>query len=143
MASHRQITLAFACYSMGTGCVMMLGASSCLSAIAVDIGMTTDLAKGLFLKFLHVEFRGRKSALRVVGRSVGLSLPDVDQLLGASVRFDSDRPVDRLMAGDCRWCNYGLWARYDVSADDCTCVTFTLRTGSVLPVSSIRAGMLV
>ena len=49
MASHRQITLAFACYSMGTGCVMMLGASSCLSAIAVDIGMTTDLGKGLFL----------------------------------------------------------------------------------------------
>ena len=49
MASHRRITLALACYSMGTGSMMMLGASSCLSAIASDVGMTTKLSKGLFL----------------------------------------------------------------------------------------------
>ena len=49
MASQRQITLFIACYSMGAGSMATLGAASCLSAIAADVGMTTELAKGLFL----------------------------------------------------------------------------------------------
>ena len=49
MASHRSIALAVACYAMGVGSIMMLGASSCLSAIAADLGMATELVKGLFL----------------------------------------------------------------------------------------------
>jgi len=45
----RRIILVVACYAMAAGCTMMLGAASCLSVIAADLGMETDLYKGLFL----------------------------------------------------------------------------------------------
>ncbi len=45
----RGIILAVACYTMAAGSMMMLGAASCLSVIADELGMDTELYKGLFL----------------------------------------------------------------------------------------------
>ena len=45
----RRVILAVACYAMAAGSTMMLGAASCLSVIAADLGMDTELSKGLFL----------------------------------------------------------------------------------------------
>lgn len=45
----RRIILAVACYAMAAGSTLILGAAACLSVIAADLGMETELSKGLFL----------------------------------------------------------------------------------------------
>ena len=45
----RRTILVVACYAMAAGSTMMLGAAACLSAISADLGMDSELSKGLFL----------------------------------------------------------------------------------------------
>ena len=48
-ARPRQVILVLCCYCMAANSILLVAPALCLSALAVDLGLQSELQKGLFL----------------------------------------------------------------------------------------------